>query len=207
MLEKEVKIELGNKHAFQQALNLFTRASDKEIQLVRQINHYLDTGDLTLARSLVMFRLRLSEEAGKEKKALLTFKSGTQIEEGYFQSKEIESMISPELSSDLLADPCSLYKLDLPPIITLRKEYGELPLELVGILHNERRIFYIEGYTVELDTMKFQDGEEAYEVELESENPRQAREWCLACLKAAGIGDIKPATCTKFQRLTRKMGM
>lgn len=198
LIEKEIKLELANREDFDRALSYFTERADKTSRDTL-LNHYLDTEDLRLAHKLIMIRVRAAQ------KNILTYKNGTQVEAGYFRSTEIETELDGHQLEQALARPATLFDQDLAPMQELTREFGELDLRLIGTLENERSKLDVEGHRVELDRMRFPDGSEAYEIELESEEPEKARAWCLEKLAEAGI-KTSPSTRTKFHRLLIKMG-
>jgi membrane-bound lytic murein transglycosylase D len=95
--------------------------------------------------------LRVRRSAGRP--ALLTLKSGTEVEAGYFRSEETEAVLDEGALPEVLARPASLWGLDLAPVAALRSRVGELPLQVIGRLLNERTSFRTEGWTVEVDRM------------------------------------------------------
>lgn len=198
MIEKEVKLEISGQKDFEQALAYFTKYADNVFR-DRLVNYYLDTAGLDLANKLVMIRVRTA------KNNVLTYKNGTQVEEGYFRSTEIETELDDAQVQQALSDPSWLFEQNLAPMREVEEEFGTLHLEVIGSLENERCKLEVEGHRVELDRMRFPDGSEAYECELESEDPESARSWCLEQLAKADVV-VKPSTKTKFHRLLIKMG-
>jgi uncharacterized protein YjbK len=163
----------------------------------RQENIYLDTADLRLAGSLVMLRIR---RRGGEGAPLLTWKSGTEVEAGFFRSTEVEAEIPPGKQAEVLAQPSLLYRLDLPPVAELRARFGEVPLLVQGSLATERARFQGDGFVVEVDRMSFPDGSEECEVEVETERPEEARAWLLREFRRVGVR-AEPSSETKYARL------
>jgi uncharacterized protein YjbK len=168
--------------------------------VIAQENIYLDTADLGLARRLAMLRIRV---AGQD--ARLTLKRGTEVEAGYFRSIEVEAALRAEVLAGILADPPTVWRLDLPPVREARSLIGEVPLAVIGKLRNERSAFRAEGFRVEVDRMVFPDGSEEYEVEMETAEPDRARRWLGGELARLGVR-AEPGRETKFERLLRKMG-
>ena len=198
MIEQEIKIALPDRAAFDAVVRAFAAESRQPLRLVEQTNHYFDTADLQLAKALVMLRVRQAD------RAVVTLKSGTQISDGCFRSRELEGEIDATEVDRLVADPARLYGLDLAPIETLRAEFGALPLRLIGNLRTQRHVFDVDEYRVEADAMLFEDGGEEFEIEIESEQPEEARRWCSQRLEALGVGG-SPSNETKFQRVLRRL--
>ena len=199
MIEQEIKIAIPDRGAFEAIVAAFSADSRQPPRLVEQMNHYFDTADHRLARSLVMLRVRQAD------RVVVTLKSGTQISDGCFRSRELEGEIAAADVDRVIADPVGLYSLDIVPIEVLRTEFGVLPLTLIGNLKNRRHVFEVDEYCVEVDAMRFEDSGEEFEIEIESEHPEDARRWCSGRLEALGVGG-SPASETKFQRVLRRLG-
>jgi len=199
MIEQEIKFELESAADFSRFLEGLEAAAQMPARLLSQTNHYLDTRELTLAGRLVMFRIR--ESSG----VVITLKSGTHVEDGYFRSREVEAALDPALLDGILARPRTVYGLDVAPVQALCHDFGELQLECIGTLRNMRRVVVVDGHTVEIDQMQFGEGDEEYEVEIESARPDEVRHWCLERFRALGV-EARPSTETKFQRLLGRLG-
>ncbi|MGH9362465.1 MAG: CYTH domain-containing protein [Thermoanaerobaculia bacterium] len=163
----------------------------------RQENLYLDTADLRISSGGAMLRVRRSGSG-----AIVTFKAGAELEAGYFRSTEIEAPIDPPALSSILKHPSSLYRLPLAPAEILRARFGELSLEVVGTLTNDRSRFRAGAYLVEVDRLLFPDGSEEYEVEVETERPEEARAWLEAEFRRLSVR-AAPSRQTKLARLLR----
>lgn len=198
VIENEIKLEVSSGEDFRRILEFFSACATEESRDVL-VNYYLDTENLALAKQLIMIRVRSA------KKNFLTFKNGTQIEDGYFRSTEIEVELDALQLDEALANPCVLFEWNVEPIQELERQIGRVELELIGKLENERTRLRVDDHLVELDRMRFPDLSEEYEIELESERPEEAREWCLTRLSKLGV-EVSPSTRTKFHRLLGKMG-
>jgi uncharacterized protein YjbK len=165
-----------------------------------QVNIYLDSADLLLARAMTMLRIR--SVAGR--RPLLTLKSGTEVEAGYFRSRELETEIPADLLPEIRRRPEALLGLDLAPVRELRERFGEPPLVVIGVLINERSDFRAGGLVLEVDRMTFPDGSEEFEVEVETTDPRQARSWVEAEFRRLGVS-ATPSRRTKFERLLSRI--
>ena len=194
--EDEIKFRLAGAEDLRRLLAGLPGPAD----VVAQENIYLDTADLRLAGRMAMLRIRVS---GPD--ARLTLKRGTEVEAGYFRSIEVEAALAAEVLEGILADPPSVWRLDLPPVGEARSLIGEAPLAVIGRLRNERSAFRAEGFRVEVDRMVFPDGSAEYEVELETAEPDRARRWLGGEFARLGVR-AEPGRETKFERLLRKLG-
>ena len=161
---------------------------------VRQANHYFDTQDLALARAGVLLRIR------ETNRCVLTLKCGIQVEPGFFDSLEIESVVPREVLVTALESPPSLLGLDLPPIAELGRRFPALDLVVAGTLENERARRVVEGIVLEIDRLSFPDGTQSYELEIETEDRRGVAAWVETELSKAGIR-LEPQPLTKFEQL------
>jgi uncharacterized protein YjbK len=161
----------------------------------RQENFYLDTADGILSGKRIMLRLRRLSTA-----AVLTWKRGAEVEAGFFRSQEIEGPLSLEEAAEVLAHPAALYHLPLPPVEETRARFGELTLQVVGSLVNERTFHQAPGFQVELDRVTFPDGSQFFEVEVETEDPSAARAWLEETFRSLGV-NAAPSRMTKLARL------
>ncbi len=200
-IEEEIKLEIPDRATFDSLHESLSLASSTPPARLEQVNHYFDTRELLLTRSGIMLRLRVTD--GRPE---LTLKIGGELEEGHFRARELEETVSPARAAELLEQPARVHDLDLEPVRILREELGAPPLEVIGELRNERTVFTVDGYLVELDRMRFGDGGEEYEMEVESGRPAAARAWCTRWLEAAGIR-VTLSRETKSQRLLRRAGL
>ena len=165
-----------------------------------QVNLHLDAPDHRLARAMTMLRIRSVAGRGP----LVTLKSGTEVEAGYFRSQEIEEEIPADLLPEIRRRPGRILGLDLAPVRELRERFGEPPLAVIGVLINERSTFRAGGFVLEVDRMTFPDGSEEFEVEVETVNPGQARSWVEGEFRRLGV-NAAPSRRTKFERLLAKL--
>ncbi len=194
--ESEVKLALDGPRDIEKLLGPDGLAGPRRVEV--QENLYFDTVDLVLARALAMLRLRLT--AGKS--PLLTLKCGTEVEAGFFRSVEIEAPVDAPVAEGLRRDPPAVYRLNLEPINFLRERHGVLPLAVIGSLHNERTSVAAGRFLVELDRIRFPDGSEEFEVEIETEEPVAALTWIEGEFRRLGVR-ASPGRETKFARLVR----
>src|SRR5688572_3685271 len=92
--ESEIKYELAGAEDHRKLAGGLGPARET----IRQENFYLDTEDRLLSRQRVMLRLRRVGPA-----ALLTFKSGAEVEAGYFVSREIETELGDADAAAILS--------------------------------------------------------------------------------------------------------
>ena len=195
--ESEIKYTLPAREDFDRLAGTDGFTGHVRVDLLT--NHYFDTQELLVSRSMSMLRLRCSTEL-----ALLTLKVGSEIETGYFRSLEVEAPLDLTLAQRILRDPKTLDALDLEPLREFRVRFGRLSLLCVGSMENERALYRAGSFLVEVDRMVFPDGTEAYEVEIETEEPDRARAWLEGELRRLGVR-AQPSRITKFGRLVEWM--
>lgn len=159
-----------------------------------QINHYLDTREGLLPASRMLLRIR--ETTGR---FLLTLKCGQEVRPGYFESLEFEADLPPQVARDALGQPEILWDLGLEPLDELERRSGRIVLVPAGQLANERVRRELEGHSLEIDRLRFPDGSETHELELETEAVAAAEAWVQDRIIASGIL-LAPETCTKMER-------
>lgn len=159
-----------------------------------QVNHYLDTRDLLLARRRILLRIR---EEGSWR---LTLKVGREVSPGNFDSLEIEHELSERDASRCLERPESLLDLELQAIRELRGRVGCPPLVRIGTLRNERVRRDVDGWVLEVDRMRLPDSSELHELEMETEAVEAARAWVRREIEGRGIR-LEPLRKTKLERL------
>ncbi len=194
--ESEIKFALGGPRDFEKLSGPGGLEGPRRVEILENI--YLDTVELSLARALVMLRLRFC--AGKS--PLITLKCGTEVEAGFFRSVEVESTVATPVAEGLRRDPTSIYGLELEPVAYLREHSGVLPLTVIGSLRNERTSITAGRFLVELDRIGFPDGSEEFELEIETEDSASARDWVEGEFRRLDVR-ASPGRETKFARLVR----
>lgn len=156
-------------------------------------NHYFDTADGTLVRRRMMLRIR---RAGH---CTLGLKIGAEPRPGLFDSVELEERISPETARRILEAPEAIYLLDAAPVRALRERFEPLPLEALGCLRTERITKDSDGKRLEFDRLIFPDHSEAFELEIETDDPEGVERWLRGVLDGLGI-DVEPQRRTKLEQ-------
>ena len=164
-----------------------------------QINHYFRSADGKIPGEEGVIRIRL--EKGK---AVFTVKLGA-LENGLASAQEYEEpwqgprQMPP--SSNLL------WKSGHSGLKALEQRFGQrFPLAWAGQMVNQRKVYRsVEGLCMEVDASRYPDGEEDYEVEVETESPERDRGLLEALLKNLGIRFV-PQPATKYQRFLQHLG-
>ena len=166
-----------------------------------QENFYFDTAARDLVRKGSLLRIRRSGGA-----CVLTLKHGRETSPGYFDSAEIEAPVAPEVLERAIGDPASLLELGLEPVRELIRLHGKPALVHLGTLENERVRRRVEAggageLVLEVDRMRFPDGSEAHELEIEvgSGQADAAAEWILDRARRRGLR-LEPERATKLER-------
>lgn len=199
--EREIKLAIADRRSYDRLCSEL-EGFEKEIE---QINYYLDGPGLRLGRHNTMLRVRTRADRDG---GVLTLKRGTTIRDGYFDSSEEEVSLSPREVGALLERPARIERLGPEAAALFEIAAGKRPappLEVVGELRNIRRNYRLpEGVFVELDRLCFGEGEEEYEVEVETDDPDGVRE-ILGRIFARIEVSATPRSETKFQRLMARI--
>ena len=185
-LEIEVKLTLLSPSP----LSRFRAVLGEPAARREQLNRYFVPTDS--ARTVV----RVREEGGG---LVLTVKVGGEHDAaGIFRRPERNQAIPPEwLFSLLETGECAALSAD--PVM-----HGVgTPLTYLGQLRNTRRLFKFESWTIELDHTFYPDGEEIWELEIESEDAHKALERVSGWLDAQGL-PWRPSTAGKFSLFLEK---
>lgn len=184
-LEIEWKLDLVSRENFSAILDLLGQRG-RHLKSLSQINYYLDTSDGSLLEAQEMLRLRWENDSW-----VLTHKSQAKNEGGLQSSREQEWSAPTDLCEENL--------------LAWVREQEFFPLRepvLLGALHNQREVFVLDEFTLELDAIRFQNKEGYclhWELELETSRPQKAKKLLESLLEAAGIPFL-PQTRSKFRR-------
>lgn len=160
-----------------------------------QVNHYFRSADGRIPGDQGVIRIRV--EGGR---AVLTVKLGGWVTDGLVRAREIEEAWQGD--PDALPPPSeAFWQGGYRGMAALEARFGRrFGLVWAGAMHNRRRVHRTgDGLCLELDASRYPDGEEDFEVEVETPDPEGVRSRLLALLDAAGVRHA-PQTRTKYQR-------
>jgi uncharacterized protein YjbK len=197
--EKELKLRLKSREDYDKLLAARELVSGGALE--SQENHYFDTAGRDLLRAGAMLRLRLSG------KLWLTFKQGGDRprQAGYFDVLELEVEVERGLLEEAIRRPAALLEHPSAPAREVRRRFGHVELTHLGSLRNERLRCARLPYLLEIDRLSFPGGGEAYEIEIETEDPEGARRWIETELARRGIA-AEPQERTKLEELLGREG-
>ena len=190
-LEQELKFSLAGRTEFDQALSLLGPAE----AVLEQTNHYFSGLEGQVSPDWV---LRLRNENGEFE---LTLKLGRSQREGYFESLEINCLLSQVQAEEILSGPkWSRALWALSPLQRLRQEFGLEQLVMLGSLRNVRHRCPQQGWVAELDISRFPGGQIDYELEVETDQVERVQR-ALEPLRAL----LTVQTKTKFRRFLERV--
>ena len=164
-----------------------------------QVNHYFRSEDGAIPGEEGVIRIRL--EKGR---AVFTVKLGA-LEGGLATAQEYEeAWQGPQ--QEMPPPSSAMWDAGHSGLRALEEKFGRrFPLVWVGRMVNRRRLYETaEGLCVEVDASKYPDGEEDYEVEVETDDPERDRGLLEALLTGMGIR-FSPQPATKYQRFLRHL--
>ncbi len=194
--EIEIKLRLEGRAEYDK----LCRALGAPEEEWEQVNHYFRSEDGRIPGREGVIRVRL--ERGR---AVLTVKLGA-LKDGLASAREFEEPWRGPLeeippSSDAIwgAGHAGLEALE-------RKAGRRFPLVWIGRMTNRRRLYRTpDGLRLEVDASRFPDGEEDYEVEVETDDPERDRGLLEALLARSGVR-FTPQPATKYQRFLQHLG-
>jgi len=194
-VEKELKIRIHSKDDF---FRLVKELKGYQ-QSVKQTNWYWDTNDFHLLAKEAILRIR--EEEGRR---IITWKKGKSIEDGYFVSEEIEAEFPGELNNCKTGKVLDIRALPKDIIENIQRVIPEDSFNLycIGYIETERRYYSLQGFKLEVDHIRYPDGYEDFELEVETEKLDELRNIIMELLKSMKI-DYSYQTQTKFQRFLK----
>lgn len=165
-----------------------------------QINHYFRSEDGRIPGEEGVIRIRL--ERGK---AIFTVKLGA-LKDGLASAQEYEEPWRgpPE---EMPPPSVTMWDAGHAGLQALEHRFGKrFPLVWVGKMINQRRLYRTaEGLCMEVDASRYPDGEEDYEVEVETDDPERDRSLLEALLDGLGVRFV-PQPATKYQRFLQHLG-
>jgi uncharacterized protein YjbK len=165
-----------------------------------QINHYFQSADGKIPGEDGVIRIR--QEKGR---AVLTVKLGA-LANGLARAREYEQPWSGPWHQ-MPPRSKALWESRHEGLEVLERRFGgRFPLVWAGRMVNLRKLYRsVRGLCMEVDASRYPDGQEDYEVEVETESPERDRALLEALLRDLGIGFV-PQTATKYQRFLRHPG-
>lgn len=186
-MEQEIKIHLLSREDYQKTIDNMTGLINTE----EQTNYYFDTSNHYLRDNHVMLRIRK-----KGDKNILTFKQGLSLENGYFQAEEKEVVVSNADVDKIFNNPALLINYFDSPLLTGSVCAG---LYLLGNIKTIRSTYLLKNFIIEIDKVTFPNGKEDYEIEIETDNPGEARTVIFHFLDSCTINCIAQKH-TKYER-------
>jgi uncharacterized protein YjbK len=164
-----------------------------------QINHYFRSEDGKIPGEEGVIRIRL--ERGK---AVFTVKLGA-LRDGLAIAQEYEKDWPGPLE-EMPPSTSTIWKTGHAGLKALEQRFGgPFALEWVGKMVNLRRLYRTaDGLCMEVDASRYPDGEEDYEVEVETDDPERDRSLLEGLLTGMGIR-FAPQPATKYQRFLRHL--
>ena len=164
-----------------------------------QINHYFRSEDGRIPGEEGVIRIR--EERGR---AVLTVKLGA-LKDGLASAQEYEEAWRGPLE-EMPPSSSAIWENGHAGLKALEQRFGKcFALVWVGKMVNQRRLYRTaEGLCMEVDASRYSDGEEDYEVEVETDDPERDRGLLEALLDGMGIRFV-PQPATKYQRFLQHL--
>lgn len=190
-MERELKYVIPSEDAYRR----LARALGTAFSTQRQRNYYLDTPDNQMASAHAMVRVR--EQDGL---AVLTFKQGVKQQDGYFEAEEYEAELTPaaleSVSEGLL--PEELWETE--PMQRFQERFDARDLRFQGTVENIRSRYRLAcGEIADLDWSTFPGGVEEFELEVETERPREVEAELDELFAQVGLPKT-PQSRTKYAR-------
>lgn len=188
--ETEIKLRLEGRAQYEKLCRRLGAPSDAW----EQINHYFQSEDGRIPGEEGVIRIRL--EKGK---AVFTVKLGV-LKGGLASAREYEEAWRGPVE-EVPPPSCAMWDAGHSGLQALEAKFGlRFPLVWVGKMVNRRRLYRTaEGLRMEVDASTYPDGEEDYEVEVETDDPERDRVLLEALLNDLGIRFV-PQPATKYQR-------
>lgn len=168
-MEKELKYRIETEEDYIKITNVLKNQYRCDVLL--QENYYYDTKGMLLLKSGSILRARVEFN-----KVIITFKTLKSNKDGYFISDEIESMTDIDKFRDVLDGKVYIINLCKNSKNIIENIIKDDKLFLIGKIRNERQSFYYGDIVFELDRVDFGKGVFDYEIEVESQNEKEARD-------------------------------
>jgi uncharacterized protein YjbK len=191
--ETELKLQLPRREDYFKLLDAQPEGSLRSV--TRHEDYYFDTPDRQLLGCGAVLRLRHAQIV------TLTFKQGKESRHvaGYFESTEVAEELPLEALRTALHRPEALLHVGREPARELMRRWGKLELQVLGRLRVKRRRYERE-YPLEVDHVTLPHHSEAFELEIETADPRGAHAWIRSLLDGLQI-EARPQRKIKLELL------
>ena len=184
-MEVEVKFRL-DKENFEKTVSLLHQNS-KFIKTDNQKNFFFDSKRRELDQKRINFRIRIINETT----AIITIKGkgdkGGKLTNGISRISEVEQDLDLLLANKIISNPLEILNHgNIPLIKVFLDELESKDVEISEQFSNTRFIFDYKGYKLEVDETEYTFGK-AFEIEIESEKPEEAKKVVEAFLTENGI--------------------
>ena len=167
-MEKELKYKIETEEDYIKITNVLK--NQYRYDGLVQENYYYDTKDMFLLKNGSILRARIEGN-----KVIITFKTLKNNKDGYFISDEIESITDIDKFRNVLSDKVYILDLCENSKNIIENITRDDKLFLIGKIRNEGQSFYYGDIVFELDRVDFGMGIFDYEIEVESQNEKEAR--------------------------------
>jgi len=202
-METELKLVVANSTDFSSLLDALPEAES----VVEQRNLYFVDPEGLLAKQRVMLRVReeVHMESGALLRVIVTSKRRLSRIAGVFVAEEDEAIWDKELWKDfcLRGENLATYAHDF--MVRLREELGFKTLRKEGMTVNIRHRVPVGPFVFELDQTTFPGGKVEYEVEVETEQPEEARQRLEALASQLGF-TLETQVRGKYSRFLASVG-
>ncbi len=194
--EVEIKLRLEGRAEYDR----LCRALGAPEEEWEQVNHYFRSEDGRIPGREGVIRIR--EERGR---AVFTVKLGA-LKDGLASAREYEEPWRGPLE-EVPPPSDAIWEAGHAGIAALEQRAGRrFPLAWIGKMTNRRRLYRTDdGLCLEVDASRYPDGEEDYEVEVETDEPARDRRLLEALLSRLGVRFV-PQPATKYQRFLQHLG-
>jgi uncharacterized protein YjbK len=188
--EIEIKLRLEGRAQYDKLCREMGTAADSW----EQVNHYFRSEDGGMPGEEGVIRIR--QEKGK---AVFTVKLGA-LKDGLASAQEYEEAWRGPLE-EMPPPSTAIWDAGHAGLQALEQRFGKrFPLVWVGKMINRRRLYRTaEGLCLEVDASTYPDGEEDYEVEVETEHPERDQALLEVLLDRLDVLYV-PQPATKYQR-------
>lgn len=196
-MERELKMALKGPADLDRILKTLPTPLDT----IEQHNHYFVDPDGVLSRAGLMVRVR-EERSPQEmtpRQVVLTLKRRVSADHGVFLAQEEEELLPNGPWREVLGGSRDLLSLTASGFQRIR-EMGVSALRLRGTMLNVRKKVHLDGFVLEVDETTFPNGVVEAEIEVETEQPDEARALLEEVAREAGV-NLALQTRGKYGRL------